>query len=295
MKKVQVGKGLMIHKTAIIDPDAKLGDNVKIGPHTIIEGPAVIGDNVKIGPFSIIEGPAVIGENTRIEARVSITGYTRIGKNCLIHVGAVLGTEPQDLSFKPSTHTTLEIGDHNEIREHVTIHRATKEGEATSVGSHNLIMAQSHIAHDCKIHNHVIIANNAMVAGHVEIGDRAYISGGVPIHQFVRVGCFAFLSGWTAVSMDVPPFMIAQGPNSVRNLNFVGLRRTGVCKDGIRKLRQAFKVLYKSDMVVSEAVVALEKEEDPYGHIAILINFINESTRGICRYSKSPYNNINEM
>lgn len=254
-----------IHPTALVSPGARLGENVEVGPYAIVE-----------------EG-ASIGDNTQIMAHAFISRHTILGKNCLIHIGAVLGTDPQDKKFSSATETKLIVGDGNIIREYVTFHRASKEGEATKIGDNNLFMAQSHVGHDCQVGNDNIVANNAMIAGHVHMGDSIFVSGGVPIHQFVRIGHFAMLSGWTAVSQDVPPFMIAQGPNTVRALNIVGLTRAGLSKETIASLRQAHRILYRSNLSVYEALEALEKEEDPTGHVKVLIDFIKSSTRGICK------------
>lgn len=258
----------MIHPTAIVDPQAQIGEGVTVGPQAIIDGPAVIGDG------------------TEIMAQAYITGYTRIGKNCRVCVGAVLGTDPQDFKFSSVTPTYLEIGDGNIIREYVTIHRATRENEATKIGNDNLIMVQSHIAHDCVIGNNNIIANQALMAGEVQLGDNVFISGGVPIHQFVRIGSYAMLSGWCAISMDVPPFMIAQGANNVKAVNVVGLKRAGFEDVEIKKIRKAFKVLYRSEHSTSDAVEALREQANNSKSVHSLIEFIESSKRGICKHNR---------
>ncbi|RME04593.1 MAG: acyl-ACP--UDP-N-acetylglucosamine O-acyltransferase [Planctomycetota bacterium] len=258
-----------IHPTAIVDPQAELGPDVEVGP------------------YAIIEGGAVIGEGTKIYAHAYISRYTRLGCHCLVHVGAVLGTDPQSINFDPNLDTYVEIGDNNVIREYVTIHRSTDPEIPTKVGNHNFIMAQSHIAHDVQVCDHVTIANNAMIAGHVTIGSHSFISGGVPIHQFVRIGEYCFLSGWCAVSMDVPPFMISQGPNTIKAVNVVALKRANFSPEEIEEIRKAFKCLYRSNSTLKEALEELEKMESPHGHIKTLIEFIRDSKRGICKYAKN--------
>ncbi|RME85243.1 MAG: acyl-ACP--UDP-N-acetylglucosamine O-acyltransferase [Planctomycetota bacterium] len=252
-------------------------------PTAIVGKEAQIGKNVQIGPYAIIEDGAVIGDGTEIMAHTFISRYARIGQNCRIFMGSIIGTDPQDIKFDPSLESYVEIGDHNVLREYVTVHRASIEGQSTLIGDHNFVMAQSHFGHDCKVGNYNIIANNALIAGHVEIGDHVFISGGVPIHQFVRVGSYAMLSGWSAVSLDVPPFMIAMGPNTVRALNVVGLTRNGIPKETIAQLRKAYKILYRSNFSIPEALENLEHLEDPSGHVQYLVDFIRSSKRGVCR------------
>ena len=256
---------------------------VKIHEKAIVGEKAILGSGVEIGPYAIVEDGAVIGDRTKVFPHAFISRYTKIGQDCLVHIGAVLGADPQSTQFDPSVETFLEIGDNNILREYVTIHRSTDPQKPTRIGKGNFIMAQTHIGHDCQVGNYNIIANNALIAGHVEIGDHVFISGGVPIHQFVRIGSYAMLSGWSAVSLDVPPYMIAQGPNMVKALNVIGLKRNGISKEAIATLQRAYKILYRSYHTIPEALKELEKLEDHSGHVKHLIDFIRSSKRGICR------------
>ena len=205
----------MIILEATKEETMALSTTTKIHSTAIVEEGAILGKGVEVGPYAIIESGAKIGDGTKIMAHAYISRYTRVGCNCTIYMGVVLGTEPQDLKFDPSIESWLEIGNSNVLREYVTIHRSSQEGGVTRIGDQNYLMAQCHIGHDCQVGNHNVIANGAMVAGHVELGDNIFISGGVPIHQFVRVGSYSMLSGWCAVSLDVPPYMIAIDRKSV--------------------------------------------------------------------------------
>src|SRR5215468_11967418 len=199
----------MIHPTAVIDPKTELDSDVSVGPYALIEG------NVRIGSGTDIQGHAVI------------TGQTFIGKNNRVGYGAIIGSFPQDLSFDPRVSSGVEIGDNNVIREYCTVHRGTKEGSNTVVGSNNLLMVGAHLGHNARVADHVILANNVLLAGYVEIHDRVFVGGGSVIHQFTRMGAISLLQGGSAVSKDVPPFTIAAGKNSVSALNIIGLRRAG--------------------------------------------------------------------
>jgi UDP-N-acetylglucosamine acyltransferase len=241
------GKSLttLIHPTAVIHPGATLHPTVKVGPY------AVIGEKVTIGP------------GTDISAHVVIDGHTTIGADNRIFPGAAIGLESQDLKYDGSV-TRVEIGDNNLIREYVTINRATTAGAVTSLGSNNLLMAYSHVAHNCVLEDNVIIANSVALAGHVYIESGARISGIVGVHQFVRVGRLAMIGGLSRIDRDIPPFTLVNGnPAEVRGLNQVGLQRAGLTElqDGnaYRELKRAYRLVYRSDRTLSEAIAELSQ------------------------------------
>ncbi|MCX5710192.1 MAG: acyl-ACP--UDP-N-acetylglucosamine O-acyltransferase [Candidatus Omnitrophica bacterium] len=255
----------MIHSTAIISKKAKLDTGVVIGPY------AVIGDEVSIGA------------NTKIGAHCVIEGNTTIGSACEIFSSAVVGSRPQDLKFK-GERVFLEIGDNNIIREFCTLNPGTGDGGKTSVGNDNLLMAYSHIAHDCVVGSGCIIANGGTLAGHVTIEDKAVIGGLVAIHQFVRVGLLSIIGGCSKVVQDVPPYSTCDGhPTRVYGLNLIGLRRQKTPKESIKILNQAFKLLFNSGLSVKHAVEKIEKEISPCQELSYLINFAKSSERGLSR------------
>lgn len=252
-----------IHKLAIVDRRAEIGVGVKIGPNTIV------GPHVKIG------------DNTEIGANCLIEGWTSIGRACRIFHCVVIGAEPQDLKYK-GERSFVSIGDCNTIREFVTIHRATGEDQVTKVGSSNYIMAYAHIAHNCKIGDHVILSNAVNMAGHVTIEDSAAVSGLTAIHQFVRIGCYSYVGGGSRVSMDVVPYIrVAGNPPVVSGLNSVGLQRNGFPQTTIKVLKQAYRLIFRSNLNVSQAVEAIEKNLEPIPEIIHLVEFIKSSQRGI--------------
>ena len=256
---------MQIHPSAIISPKAKLADNVSVGPYSIIS------DNVSIGA------------NTAIGAHCVIEGNTTIGKNCEIFTGAVVGSRPQDLKFKDEK-VFLEIGNNNIIREYCTLNPGTSEGSKTSVGDDNLLMAYSHVAHDCRVGNGCVLANNSTLAGHVSIEDKAVIGGIVAIHQFVRIGMLAIIGGCSKVVQDIPPFSTCDGhPARIYGLNLIGLRRKGISHDSIKKIDQAFKIIFNSGLSVKHALERVEKELEKTEEINYLINFVKSSERGLTR------------
>jgi UDP-N-acetylglucosamine acyltransferase len=226
----------MIHPTAIVDPAARLGDNVEVGPY------ALIGAEVEIGPRSILQ------------SHVVIEGAVRLGAENLIGHGAIIGSTPQDLGFKPGTKSFVEIGDRNIIREHVTIHRGTAEGTTTRLGDDNFLMAGAHLGHNCAIGHKVIIANNCLLGGYVEVGNGAFLGGGCVFHQFMRVGRLAITQGTSGFGKDIPPFVAAAGINKVVGLNVVGLRRAGFSAEERAEIKAAFRLLYESGLNVSQAL-----------------------------------------
>ena len=256
---------MRIHPSAIISPGAKLADNVSVGPYSIIS------DNVNIGA------------GTKIGAHCVIEGNTTIGKNCEIFTGAVVGSRPQDLKFKDEK-VFLEIGNNNIIREYCTLNPGTAEGSKTVVGNDNLLMAYSHVAHDCRVGNGCVLANNSTLAGHVSIEDKAVIGGLVAIHQFVRIGMLAIIGGCSKVVQDIPPFSTCDGhPARVYGLNLIGLRRKGISHEAIKRIDQAFKLIFNSGLSSKHALERVEKEIEKTEEINYLINFVKSSERGLTR------------
>jgi UDP-N-acetylglucosamine acyltransferase len=253
-----------IHPTAIIHPQAELGAGVSIGPYAVIGEHVQLGAGTSVGPHAVIEG------------------WTRIGQSCEIGVGAVLGGAPQDLKHR-GQRSFLRIGDHSCVREYVTIHRSAEEDGATIVGAHAFLMAYTHVAHDCRLGDHVIMVNYAGLSGYVEVEDRAFISGHNAVHQFVRIGYLAMVSGASRVVKDIPPFMIAEGnPTRVRGLNVVGMRRLGLTPKVRGELRQAYRLLYRSGLNTSQALAGIRQEGLASSEVQRLISFIEAAKRGIC-------------
>lgn len=255
----------MQHPTAIISKKAKLGKGVSVGPYSIITDCVEIGLGSKIGANCIIEG------------------NTKIGSNCEIFTGAVVGSRPQDLKFKGEK-VFLEIGDDNIIREYCTLNPGTGDGGKTCVGNGNLLMAYSHIAHDCLIGDECIIANSGTFAGHVTIEDKAIIGGLVAIHQFVHVGTLSIIGGCSKVVQDIPPYSTCDGhPARVYGLNLIGLRRQKFSKESIENLNRAYKILFNSGLTTRHALEKLEVEIKDSAEVNYLVNFVRKSERGISR------------
>jgi len=255
-----------------------------VHPTALLMGDVQIAEDVEIGPYVVIRGPVKIGRGTVIDERVSLTGPTEIGCENRICCGAVVGGDPQDRSYK-GQNAFLKIGDRNVIREYATIHRGASEGSSTTIGNDNLIMGLVHLAHDCRVHNNVIVANGSLLAGHVELFDRAFISGQVVVHQFVRVGRCAMVAGLSRVARDVPPFMTAIGESSILGLNVVGMRRAGIDSEARLALRKAFRLIYRSSKSLDEALEELARNPEA-PEVKELVEFIQESKRGIARYRR---------
>ncbi|MBP3957779.1 acyl-ACP--UDP-N-acetylglucosamine O-acyltransferase [Gemmata sp. G18] len=260
------------HPTAIVSPEAKanLPSDVKIGPFAVLEGPITLGPGCVIGPHAHLVGPLTLGANNEIGS------------------GAVIGGAPQHLGYKGEI-TSVEIGDGNVFREHVTVHRGMPVGAGpgtgiTRIGHRNYFMAASHVAHDCVVGNDVIFANAALIGGHVTVGDRAFISGNSAVHQFCRVGRLAFLSGASASSKDIPPFWVMQDVNYVRGLNLVGMKRAGMPPAERMAVRKAYRTIYmtRPALPLSVALARIEAELGTFPAIQELVEFIRTSKRGIC-------------
>ncbi len=258
----------------------------KIDKLAIVGSSAKLGEGVEVGPFAIIEDGAELGPNVKVWSHAHIMGGTTIGESSQVHMGAVVGHAPQDLTFDEKQKTCLKIGKRTIIREYATIHRATKEGSATTVGDDCYIMAVSHIGHDCQIGNRVILANGALLAGHVTVGDSSFISGNVVVHQFCRIGELVIIGGFSGINKDVPPYMLVRGPSVVRGVNLIGLRRAKFPRETIDKIKDAFKFLYQSDLNTTQAIEEIKKI-GPSRELDRLVEFITTSKRGICKYKYS--------
>ncbi|MEN9495966.1 MAG: acyl-ACP--UDP-N-acetylglucosamine O-acyltransferase [Cyanobacteriota bacterium] len=251
-----------IHPTAVVDPQAQIDVGVEVGPYAVI-GPQVrIGAGSRIGPHVVLDGRVTMGRGNRI------------------FPGACIGAEPQDLKYSGAA-TEVVLGDDNAIRECVTINRATHEGEQTRIGSGNLLMAYSHLGHNCSLGDRIVIANGVAVAGHVVIGDRAVIGGVLGIHQFVHIGTMAMVGGMSRIDRDVPPFAIVEGhPGRLRGLNRIGIKRSGLAElDGgaqARQLQQVWSEIYRSDAVLADALQAVRRL-DLLPPAEILVSFLEAS------------------
>jgi UDP-N-acetylglucosamine acyltransferase len=252
---------MSIHATAVIDANARLGADVVVGPYAVIEDDVILGDGCEIAAHAVIKRG------------------TRMGADNRVFEHAVIGGAPQDLGFDPATASTTEIGAGNVFREGVTIHRGSKDGGATRVGSHCFLMAYTHIAHDCCVGDRVVMANTAGIAGHVTVGDRAFISAAVTVHQFCRVGRNAMIGLSAKVVQDALPFCITDGnPGRARGLNLVGLRRAGFSAADIKALKDAYRLLYSARIPLAEALALMGDMAVPA--VAELKSFIEGGKRG---------------
>ncbi|MDA0751964.1 MAG: acyl-ACP--UDP-N-acetylglucosamine O-acyltransferase [Verrucomicrobia bacterium] len=253
----------MIHPTAIIHPSAEIGPDCEIGPF------CVIGENVRLG------------RGNRLHSHVVIDGFTSLGEENEIFPFAAIGTRTQDLKWKGGvTHT--EIGNRNTIRENVTIHSATSDGDKTVIGSNNHLLAYVHIAHDVQLGNHIIMSNVATLAGHIVVEDHVVIGGLGAVHQFCRIGRYAIIGGCSKVVQDVPPFMLADGnPARSRTVNKVGLERNGFSDEVQQSLKKAYKILFRSGLTTKNAVDQIEKELPDNAEIQHLVEFMRASQRGV--------------
>lgn len=253
----------MIHPTALVDAAARIDETASIGPYVVIEGP------VRVGP------------GTRVMAHAVLLGATTLGARNVVHPGAVLGGEPQDLAFDPAAETYLRIGDDNVFREHVQVHRGTIAGSATVVGNENYLMQNAHVAHNCRLGDRTILASGALLAGHVEVADRAFLSGNCVVHQHVRIGTLALMRGLARTSRDVPPFCIVDGTHTVRGVNVVGLRRAGFDDGRIRAVRRAVRRLFGRPTHLGRALAEVEAG-DVTDDVRHLLAFVRASRRGVC-------------
>lgn len=254
---------MTIHATAIVHPDARVAEGVEIGPW------AIVGPN------------CTLSEGVVISARATLEKNVTLGKNVHVGIGSVLGGDAQDLKYKGED-TFVEIGDDTHIREYVTINRGTSHSVTTRVGSGCFLMTNVHVAHDCQLGNNVIISNGTLLAGHVTVGDRAGISGNCAVHQFVRVGRFSYIGGVSKVTQDIPPFVRASGnPTALFGLNSVGLQRNGFDAAVIREIKRAYRLCFKSDMTMSQALKHAREELQPMPEVLEFLDFIEDSQRGV--------------
>ena len=257
----------MIHPTAIVEPGAQLGVDVQLGPGAYVAGTVRLGDGCVLGPHAVV------------------LGHTALGARCKVHAHAVIGDLPQDLSFKNEPSYVV-VGDDCVFREGVTVHRGTKPGTTTRIGNHVFMMANSHAAHNCEVGDHVVMANGALLAGYVVVGERAFIGGGAGIHQFCHVGRLAMVAACCMISKDLPPFCTSASTRNsvVAGLNVVGLRRNGFAAAQRAQIKQAFGLLYRSGLNVSQAKARLRAETgNPFA--AEFADFLDHAKRGICRPS----------
>ncbi|MDO9559791.1 MAG: acyl-ACP--UDP-N-acetylglucosamine O-acyltransferase [Syntrophales bacterium] len=255
-----------IHPTAIISPEAQIAEDVEIGAYSIIGPDVHIGKQTVVGPHVVIES------------------HTDIGERCRIYQFAAIGAAPQDLKFKGEK-TRVIIGNDNTIREFVTIHRATAAYTGTTVmGDHNLIMAYSHIAHNCILDNHIIMVNAANLAGHIHVEDYAIIGGLTGVHQFTRIGAHSMIGGASAVTRDVAPYLIAAGNHATTHgLNVVGLKRRGFEEETINAIKRAYTLVFRSSLLLKTAIERIREEVEDIPEVRHFLEFIEKSERGLCR------------
>jgi UDP-N-acetylglucosamine acyltransferase len=255
----------VIHPTAIVAPGAELGEGVEVGPYAIVGRHVRLGPDVSVGPHAIVEG------------------HTRVGAGCRIFPHAAVGLAPQDLKYRGEV-TYLEIGERTVIREFATLNLATDEGKTTRVGSDCLLMAYTHVAHNCNVGNQVILANAVNLAGHVTIEDHAIVGGVTPVHQFVRIGCHVMIGGGSRIPQDVTPYaLVAGNPPVLAGLNRIGLERRGFSEDAIAGLKQAYRILFRSGLLLNEAVAKVRQEVPPGPEVGHLLEFVESSQRGLTR------------
>jgi UDP-N-acetylglucosamine acyltransferase len=260
---------MSIHPTAVVDPQAK------------------IHDTVEVGPFTVIQGDVEIGEGTVIDSHASISGTTRIGVRNRIGSYTSIGAAPQDMHYKGEP-TELIIGDDNLIREYASVHRGTVAGKGrTVIGNANMLMAYTHVAHDCIIGNHVIMANVATLAGHVEIGDHVNLGGLVAVHQFCRIGPHTYVGGLSGISLDVPPYVIIAGTRNrmrITGINKIGMRRSGMSRENIGKLEEAFRLIFRSpNLLLKDALVKVKEDIPGCPEVDVLVEFFLTSKRGVVK------------
>lgn len=256
----------MIHPTAIIDSKAELGDNVSVGPYSVIGPDVKIGSGTVIGSHVVIKGPTSIGQDNRIYQFSSI------------------GEDPQDKKYAAEI-TRLEIGDRNTIREFTSMHRGTKQDHSlTKIGSDNLFMAYTHVAHDCVIGDHVIMANGASLAGHVHLHSHAILGGFTLVHQFTQIGQYSFAAMGSAITQDIPPFVMVGGkPTRPHGINSVGMERNGISPEDIRLIRKAYKMIYKTNLRLEDAIDKMEDLAGDSKELSVMVSFLRNVTRGILR------------
>lgn len=260
------GKLILIDSTAIVDSKAELAENVSVGPFSVIGAGVRIGAGTVIGSHVVIKGPTTIGKDNRIYQFTSI------------------GEDPQDKKYAAEI-TRLEIGDRNTIREYTSMHRGTKQDRSlTKIGSDNLFMAYTHVAHDCIIGNHVIMANGASLAGHVHLHSHAILGGFTLVHQFTQIGQYSFAAMGSAITQDIPPFVMVGGkPTRPHGINSVGMERNGITPEDIRLIRKAYKIIYKTNLRLEDAIEKMEDLAGDSKELSDMVSFLRNVNRGILR------------
>lgn len=255
-----------------------------IDPRAVVNVKAELAEDVKVGPFSIIGPDVHIDAGTEIGPHVVIKGPTSIGKDNVIYQFTSIGEDPQDKKYDDEV-TRLEIGDRNVVREFCTMHRGTLQDQGvTKIGDDNLFMAYTHVAHDCVIGDHVIMANGASIAGHVHVGDHAILGGFTLVHQFTQIGEFSFSAMGSAITQDIPPFVMVGGrPTRPHGINSVGMERNGKSPEVIRQIRQAYKILYKNNLRLEDAIEEMEGMAGESNELSNMVSFLRNVTRGILR------------
>ena len=251
-----------IHPTAVLSPEVELGENVEVGALAVIEGKVQIGNDCVIRPGAYLYGPL------------------KMGRANSVYSGAILGERPQHLKYSNEP-TWVEIGDNNIFREHVTIHRGTTYSMKTTIGNDNFFMVNSHIGHDCIVGNRCILTNGALVGGHCLLQDGVNLSGNSAIHQFVRIGRLAMVSGCSATTKDIPPFVIQQNIDNIVGVNLVGMKRAGIAREQINAVRSGFKILFREGLVLPAAMAKLERELGAFDVIQETLTFLRGCTKGI--------------
>jgi len=257
---------------------------MSIHPTAIISPGAIIEESVEIGPYSIVGSDVQIGKDTSIGPHVVIEGQTEIGNNCHIFQFSSIGAVPQDLKFRGEKCKVI-IGNNNTIREFVTIHSSTSADIGmTCIGDNNLLMAYCHVAHNCKLGNNIVMANAANLAGHIHVEDYAIIGGLTGVHQFTRIGCHSIIGGASAVTQDIPPYVTVSGNRAKPyGLNLIGLKRRGFQEESIKALKKAYKIIYRSALLLSAALEKVKEEVDDLPEVRHFVEFIENAKRGICR------------
>jgi UDP-N-acetylglucosamine acyltransferase len=260
--------GKRIHPSAVIDPSAELADDIEVGPGVVIEA------DCRLGPGSVLMAHSYVGRGTIM------------GEGNVLHIGAVVGHAPQDISTTGQEDARARVGDRNTFREYCTVHRGSRDGSETVIGNDCFIMAQAHIAHDCILGDRIIMAVGALLAGHVEMEDSAFISGNAAVHQFCRIGEYAFVSGLSRVSKDPPPYFLIKGDSQVFGLNSVGLKRAGFSEEERLLIRRAYKILFRKSRSLESALREIENTLSHSPHAMHLVDFVRKSERGICTHAR---------
>lgn len=263
---------------------------IHVDKHAVVDDGAEIGDNCYIGPFCTVAANTRIGANTRLRSHVVVEPHTSIGEECDVFPYVTLGMQSQDQKYVPGTITYTEIGDRNIIREFVSVHSGTEEGSLTRIGNDCALLAQSHVAHNCDVGNHVVVSHGGTLAGHVVIGDHANIGGLAGVHQFCHVGKCGMVAGMSRAIQDILPFTIAEGfPAHMRVINKVGMERAGYGAPEISEVRKAFRILFMRELRLEEAVNEVKSTFPDSEHIRLMIDAISSSQRGIARPESATY------